>query len=234
MTAAALPAGALRWPLAFTLALGAHLAVAGFIALKPHSPAVADAPPPPPAILLDLTPPVPLPPPPPPPLPRPVTPVSAPKPPPVIDRAVAKLPPPPKDPPQVQPMMEAPVPTPAPSAPPSAPQPAVDAPPHPLPSGPPPDAMAAFQGRLMAHLGKHKRYPMASRQRRQQGTAWVRLTLDRQGRVVSHHLERGCGVEALDREATELVIRAQPLPAIPAEMGLEQMELVLPVEFSLR
>lgn len=94
--------------------------------------------------------------------------------------------------------------------------------------------MAAFQGRLMAHLGKHKRYPMGARQRRQQGTAWVRLTMDRQGRLLSHRLERGCGVELLDREAEELLARAQPLPEIPAELGQEQMELVLPVEFSLR
>jgi protein TonB len=94
--------------------------------------------------------------------------------------------------------------------------------------------MAAFQGRLMAHLGKHKRYPMSARQRRQQGTAWVRLTLDRHGRVLSRQLERGCGVEALDREAEELLDRAQPLPPIPPEMLQDQMELVLPVEFSLR
>lgn len=86
----------------------------------------------------------------------------------------------------------------------------------------------------MAHLGKHKRYPMSARQRRQQGTAWVRLTLDRNGRVLSRRLEQGCGIEALDREAEELLDRAQPLPPIPADLKEDQMELVLPVEFSLR
>lgn len=158
----------------------------------------------------------------------------APKPPPVIDRAAAKLPPLPKQPPQVQPMVEAPTPPVADASPAPRPEPLADPAPSHVQAGPPPDAMAAFQGRLMAHLGKHKRYPMSARQRRQQGTAWVRLTLDRKGRVLAQQLERGCGVEALDREATELVARAQPLPEIPDELGVEQMELVLPVEFSLR
>ncbi len=131
--------------------------------------------------------------------------------------------------------MEAPMPPVADAAPAPRPEPLADAaPPTPVRAGPPPDAMAAFQGRLMAHLGKHKRYPLSARQRRQQGTAWVRLTLDRKGRVLSHTLERGCGVEVLDREAEELIARAQPLPEIPDELGTDQMELVLPVEFSLR
>lgn len=229
---AVLPAGGVRWPLAFTLAVGAHLAVAGFVALKPHAPPPVAPPVPPPALLLDLAPPAPPPPPPPPP-PKPMAQVPAPKPPPVIERAVAKLPPPPpRTAPRSEPVAEMPpqpVATPAPALAETVPAPQASA-----PAGPPPDALAAFQGRLMAHLGKHKRYPMSARQRRQQGTAWVRLTLDRNGRVLSRQLERGCGVEVLDREAEELLDRAQPLPPIPPELGQDQMELVLPVEFSLR
>lgn len=233
MSVAAMPVSSIRWPLAFAVALGAHLAVAGFVALKPQAP-MAAPPPPPPAILLDLAPPAPPSPPPPPPPPKPMVQAPAPTPPPVIDRAAAKLPPPPKRPPQVQPVVEAPMPPMAEASPAPTGEPAVDAVAPRPPAGPPADAMAAFQGRLMAHLGKHKRYPMSARQRRQQGTAWVRLTLDRNGRVLSQQLERGCGVEALDREAEELIARAQPLPEIPDELGLEQMELVLPVDFNLR
>lgn len=233
MSVATLSTGGVRWPLAFALAFGAHLAVAGLVALKPAAPVVPEPPPPPPALFLDLAPPAPPPPPPPPP-PKPVTQVPVPKPPPVIDRAVAKLPPPPKERQRPEPVMESP-PRPITESPPVR-EAVADAEPAPrhAPAGPPPDIMAAFQGRLMAHLGRHKRYPMAARQRRQQGTAWVRLTLDRHGRVLSHRLERGCGVEQLDREAEELVVRAQPLPEIPAELGEDPMELVLPVEFSLK
>ncbi|MFY8093574.1 MAG: energy transducer TonB family protein [Niveispirillum sp.] len=232
MNGVAMPMGGIRWPLAFAVALAAHLAVAGFVALKPQAPPAPPLPPPPPAILFDLAPLVAPPPPPPP--PRPVVQAPAPKPPPIIERATVRLPPPPKRPAPPQPLVNAPPAPTAEASPAPAAEPAADLASQPAPAGPPPDTMAAFQGRLMAHLGKHKRYPMAARQRRQQGTAWVRLTLDRKGRVLSQQLERGCGVEALDREATEMVARAQPLPEIPDELGMDQMELVLPVEFSLR
>lgn len=224
--------GGIRWPLALTVALGAHLALAGMVALKPEPP--APLPPPPPPILLDLAPLAPPAPPPPAPAPRPVAPPPAPKPPPVIERAAVKLPPPPPRPVKSEPVPDAP-PLPQMASTAAAAPDADAAPVTSTPAGgPPADAMAAFQGRLMAHLARHKRYPLAARQRRQQGTAWVRLTLDRHGRVTAHRLERGCGVELLDREAEELLERAQPLPEIPAELGKDQMELVLPVEFSLR
>lgn len=231
MSTALVQGSGIRWPLALTVALGAHLAVAGMVALKPEPP--APLPPPPPPILMDLAPPAPPAPPPPAPAPKPVAQPPTPKPPPVIERAAAKLPPPPPRPVKSEPVPDTP---PVPQMASAAAAPEADA--SPVASahagGPPADAMAAFQGRLMAHLAKHKRYPLAARQRRQQGTAWVRLTLDRNGRVVSRRLERGCGVDLLDREAEELLDRAQPLPEIPTELGKDQMELVLPVEFSLK
>lgn len=227
--AAILPAGRIRWPLAFTLALAAHLGAAALVALKPQAPAIPEPPPPPP-LLLDLAPPPPPTPAPPP--PRPLVQPPAPKPPPVIPQAAVKLPPPP--PPKAAPasVAEAP-PPPVASTAPADPDPVPALAPAPA-ATPPADALAAFQGRLLAHLGQHKRYPLAARQRRQQGIVWVRLTLDRGGRVLAHRLERGCGVDALDREAEELLERAQPLPAIPPELPQDRMELVLPVEFSLR
>lgn len=229
-----LSGGRMRWSLAFALALGAHLGVAGVVALKPQAPP-APPPPAPSAIMMDLAPPAP---PPPPPRPQPaLTPTPAPKPPPIIEQAEARLPPPPRKPPRREPVPAA---TPRPAMTPSPALPAESrtetAPSaQPTHAGPPPaDALAVFQGRLLAHLARHKRYPMGARQRRQQGTAWVRLTLDRDGHVLAHRLERGSGTMLLDREAEELLARAQPLPPIPPELGRDRMELVLPVEFTLR
>lgn len=221
--------GSIRWPLAFGVAVAAHLAIAGMVALSPEAP---PPPAPPLAILMDLAPPALPPPPPPAPAPRPVAEAPVPKPWPVIERAEVKLRPPP---PRPLPAVETPAPSPQITETVAKAEPPPDNAPVAAASGPPPaDAMAAFQGQLMAHLARHKRYPMAARQRRQQGTAWVRLKIDRQGRVLSSSLERGCGIDALDREAEALVTRAQPLPAIPDDLNRADMELVLPVEFTLR
>jgi len=55
--------------------------------------------------------------------------------------------------------------------------------------------------------------------------------MDRQGRVLNTRLERSSGVPALDQEALSIPRRAQPLPAPPAEMPGDVIELVTPIEF---
>lgn len=108
------------------------------------------------------------------------------------------------------------------------------------PSRPAPPAASAaaatqtWQGRLLAHLERRKRYPAEARARRLQGVTHVRFTMDRQGRVLAAAVERGSGHVALDREALALLQRAQPLPAPPAETPGERITLTVPVEFFTR
>lgn len=79
-----------------------------------------------------------------------------------------------------------------------------------------------------------KRYPVAAERRGQQGVPYVRFVMDRSGRVLSSRLERSSGVSALDREAVDLPRRAQPLPAAPADVAGDTIEMVVPIEFFLR
>lgn len=92
---------------------------------------------------------------------------------------------------------------------------------------------ADWRGLVLARLDRFKLYPAAAEIRRQQGVPYIRITMDREGRVLDTLLERGSGVAALDREALSLPRRAQPLPRPPAEVTGERIELVTPVEFYL-
>lgn len=94
--------------------------------------------------------------------------------------------------------------------------------------------VVSFQQRLLAHLERHKRYPRIARRLRQEGTAYLRFTMDRDGRVMDYRLERSSGHEALDDEVRELIQRAQPLPRPPAEMGNSTLEMIVPVQFTIR
>jgi len=71
---------------------------------------------------------------------------------------------------------------------------------------------ASWQSLVLGHLGKYKRYPGDARQRKRAGAAWVRFTVDSQGRVLASELLNSSGTPALDREALQLLERAQPLP----------------------
>ncbi len=93
----------------------------------------------------------------------------------------------------------------------------------------------SWEGRILAQLNEHRRYPYAAMARRQQGVPYIRFLMDRKGRVLSVNLERSSGYPSLDREAVALPGRAQPLPKPPADFQPERavIELVVPVQFFL-
>ncbi len=108
----------------------------------------------------------------------------------------------------------------------------------PAPDAPPADFQAGaasdqWEARLMARLERYRYYPAAARSRRQQGTAWVRASIDREGRLLALRLEQSSGQPMLDDAALQTFRRAQPLPPIPDELKAPQ-ELVVPVEYYLR
>lgn len=95
-------------------------------------------------------------------------------------------------------------------------------------------ATITWQGRVLAQLDRHKRYPSTAARRRQEGVPQVRFTLDRQGRVLAVSLARTSSVASLDSEAVALVRRAAPFPPPPPHIQGEAIELQAPVEFFLR
>ena len=108
----------------------------------------------------------------------------------------------------------------------------------PAPDAPPADFQAGaasdqWEARLMARLERYRYYPASARSRRQQGTAWVRASIDREGQLRTLRLEQSSGQPMLDDAALQTFRRAQPLPRIPDELPAPQ-ELVVPVEYYLR
>jgi protein TonB len=97
-------------------------------------------------------------------------------------------------------------------------------------AGPPPDYLAL----LHLALEKHKEYPRAARQRRQQGRAMLRFAIDRGGNVLDYCIEKSSGYDTLDREVVAMIQRASPLPPMPPEMATDRLEVVVPVPFVLR
>lgn len=96
------------------------------------------------------------------------------------------------------------------------------------------DAAAAWRGRVLAHLDRHKRYPRAAKMMKREGRAEVRLRLDRDGHVLDVALTTSAGLAALDEEAVEVVRRSQPLPPPPPEVAGENIPMLVPIGFTLR
>ena len=90
-----------------------------------------------------------------------------------------------------------------------------------------------YLARLRDWLSQHLRYPSVARERRQTGTALLRIAVDRNGSVQELELRASTGHGLLDREALEVIERAQPLPALPEYLGRERLEVLLNIEFVL-
>jgi protein TonB len=95
-------------------------------------------------------------------------------------------------------------------------------------------APASWQSRVLSHLAHFKRYPGDARQRKRAGAAWVRFQVDRDGTLLASELLTSSGTVLLDREALQVLQRAQPLPA-PPDNVLHQgtVTVTLPVSFKL-
>lgn len=90
-----------------------------------------------------------------------------------------------------------------------------------------------FLRQLMAWLAQHRTYPDAAKKDKTQGTAVVRFSIDRQGRVLSASINRSSGSTVLDAAALEVLQRASPVPAMPASMGRDRLTISLPIEYAL-
>lgn len=93
------------------------------------------------------------------------------------------------------------------------------------------DLPSDWKSRLLSHLDRHKRYPAAAQSSSLQGTALMNFTIDRNGNVTSYYLARGSGHDDLDREALAMIVRASPVPPLPAEVGGHSVQLLVPIRF---
>lgn len=92
----------------------------------------------------------------------------------------------------------------------------------------------SWQSLLLRRLQALKNYPLAARRRREQGVVMLAFSVDRDGHVTSRHIVRGSGFSDLDAEVLALLERAQPLPAFPPSMTERELNLTVPIRFSLR
>ena len=95
-------------------------------------------------------------------------------------------------------------------------------------------AKASWEGALLSHLGKYKKYPAAAQSRGKEGLNRLRFVVDAEGKVLSYELVGRSGNADLDRATLEMIRRAQPLPKPPADMLTNgSIEIVAPFVYSI-
>lgn len=91
----------------------------------------------------------------------------------------------------------------------------------------------SYFSKLAATLARHKRYPITSRRRGEEGIVKLFFVVDRQGRVQEFRITESSGYKRLDDAVIDMLKKAQPLPAFPADMEMPQLEINVPIAFQL-
>lgn len=204
----------------------------------------------PPALMLELAPlpkpiatpqatpapPVATTPPPPAPVVAAVRPLEKPQPP----RPTPPKPTPPKPQPKpepVQPLAQAPRPVESAPTPPATPVARTTPAPSPAPAevASPTEMQAAqnWQGRLLQHIARYKRYPHHARRQGEEGVVRIRVRIDGNGNILAQNVTAHC-TDSLDQAAQQTLQQAQPLPAPPTHLlNNGSVEFVLPFQYSL-
>src|SRR5450830_1926060 len=157
----------------------------------------------------------------------------------VIDLAPMPAPPPPAPPKVVTPpqppapVEELPLPKLA-----EAPKPTIQVPkpvkPTPGPSPQQVAAKASWEGALLAHRQKYKKYPQSALNSGKEGMNRLRFVVDAQGNVLSYELVGRSGNANLDRATLDMIRNAQPLPKPPADMVKSgSIEIVAPFVYNI-
>jgi len=94
-------------------------------------------------------------------------------------------------------------------------------------------ARQSYFSLLAATLAKHKRYPTASRRRGEEGIVKLFFIVDRDGKVLEYRISETSGSRRLDEAVIKMLDKASPLPAFPADMRQQRLEVNVPIAFQL-
>lgn len=90
-----------------------------------------------------------------------------------------------------------------------------------------------YLAKLLAQLAQHKRYPLSSRKRAQEGIAVLDFEISRTGRVLAFNIQQSSGFAALDKAVLKMLKRAEPFPPVPPDIRGEPIRFTLPISFKL-
>ena len=89
------------------------------------------------------------------------------------------------------------------------------------------------KAKVAASLARNKRYPHASRRRREEGVAILSFTIHRDGSVTGAQIRESSGFARLDQAVLKMLEDASPFPPFSEDMTEEQMTLRIPVDFKV-
>lgn len=94
--------------------------------------------------------------------------------------------------------------------------------------------MKSWQREVAQTVASKQVYPRSALRKELEGSAKVRITMDRTGAIANFELIESTGHDELDREVPKLIERINPLPSPPAELADADLTFILPLAWALQ
>ena len=96
------------------------------------------------------------------------------------------------------------------------------------------DLLAAYRRQLAELFARHQEYPRVAALRGWEGEVRLRLTVARKGNLLHIEVERSSGYGILDQHALAMVGELSGLPALPAALEGNEIQVLVPVNYKLK
>lgn len=93
------------------------------------------------------------------------------------------------------------------------------------------NAQQSYDAQIVSRLERKKRFPAEAMRQGLEDVVYVRMVIDRSGRITSSEIARSKHISMLDDAVRDLVRRVNPLPAIPKEIAGNSYTVTVPIDF---
>lgn len=92
---------------------------------------------------------------------------------------------------------------------------------------------AKFLHELRHKLDELKEYPNLSKELGETGVVEIAFTINKNGDVTEAHIHKSSGKFRLDQAGLKTLSKLKKFQSLPAELGIENLEIIVPLEFDL-
>ena len=96
------------------------------------------------------------------------------------------------------------------------------------------DIKQKYFNEISHQIHKHKFYPRRAYTLNQEGLVLVSLKLGKNGNILDLFLVEECPFDSLNHAALDTISGIRQFPAIPDELGLNELTLKIPVEYKIK
>lgn len=91
-----------------------------------------------------------------------------------------------------------------------------------------------YESLVVSQLARVKRYPERAQRRGQEGSAVLRLAIDRRGELMLYEVASSSNNSLLDAEVLRMAKSAAPFPPPPSNYAGSRIEFLVPIQFKLQ